>query len=280
MPSKVPALFMSHGAPTFALAPGLAGPALTCIGQRLQQVRAVAIVSAHWISGTEVFVTGAHQPETIHDFYGFPKVLYALRYRAPGDPQLARDIVAQLRQDGWQAQVDVSRGLDHGAWVPLLHLFPQANIPVVQISLPVAGGADLAWQLGCALAPWREAGVLIAGSGTLTHNLADLRHPDGAVRQYVQAFTDWVRLHVAALDHDALRGYRQHAPAAQRAHPTEEHFLPLLVALGAAHADDPVCLVDGGVDAGVLAMDAYVFGHIRDTAHAPDAPPESASSPR
>jgi len=262
MPPRAPVLFMSHGAPTFALEPGLAGPALTCIGQHLPPIQAIAIVSAHWTTRTEVFVTGTDQPDTIHDFRGFPAALYALRYPAPGAPQLAQQMVSQLRQAGWQAQVDAARGLDHGAWVPLLHLCPQADVPVVQVSLPVAGGADLAWALGRALAPWRDAGVLIAGSGTLTHNLADLRNPDSAVQQYVQAFTDWVRTHVAALDHDALRHYRQQAPAAQRAHPTEEHFLPLLVAMGAAHADDPVCIVDGGVDAGVLSMDAYVFGRM------------------
>jgi len=280
MPSKVPVMFMSHGAPTFALEPGLAGPTLTGIGRHLRQVQAVVIVSAHWTTGTQVLITGADWPETIHDFHGFPAALYALRYPAPGNPSLARNIAAQLVKRGWQAQVDDARGLDHGAWVPLLHLFPQADIPVVQVSLPVAGGADLAWELGRALAPWREAGVLIAGSGTLTHNLADLRNPDGAVRQYVQAFTDWVRAHVAALDHDALRRYRAQAPAAQRAHPTEEHFLPLLVAIGAADADEPVCIVDGGVEHGALAMDAYVFGAITDTGPAPGALPGSASSLR
>jgi len=282
--TRTPVLFMSHGAPTFALEPGLAGPALACIGQHLPRPQAIVIVSAHWTTHGEVRATGAAQPETIHDFYGFPAALYALRYPAVGDPALAQRVVTQLQQTGWQAQVDDARGLDHGAWVPLLHLFPQADIPVVQVSLPMAGGAERAWQLGRALAPLRDAGVLIAGSGTLTHNLHDLRSPGYEVQQYVQAFTDWVRTHVAVLDHDALCHYRQRAPAAQRAHPTEEHFLPLLVAMGATDAQDPVCIVDGGVDAGVLAMDAYVFGHIHghvmDKVHAPDALPESASSLR
>jgi len=171
-------------------------------------------------------------------------------------------MVGQLRQDGWNAQVEPSRGLDHGVWTPLLHLFPQADVPVVQVSLPLAGGAPLAWQLGRALARWRDEGVLIAGSGTLTHNLHDLQACSGNAAPYVQAFIDWVRMHVAALDHDALCNYRQQAPAAQRAHPTEEHFLPLLVALGAADAEEPVSIVDGGVSYGALAMDAYVFGQV------------------
>jgi len=262
MSIRAPALFMSHGAPTFALEPGLAGSALTGIGQHLWHVQAVAIVSAHWTTHTEVCITGASAPDTMHDFYGFPQVLYALRYPVAGHPQLAQSMVAKLHEDGWQARVDSRRGLDHGAWVPLLHLLPQADVPVVQVSLPMAGGPDLAWQLGRALAPWRDAGVLIAGSGTLTHNLHDLQQPDDDVMPYVQAFTDWVRARVVALDHDALRHYRQQAPGARRAHPTEEHFLPLLVALGAADDTQPVCIVDGGVDKAALAMDAYVFGQL------------------
>jgi len=260
MSTRAPALYVSHGAPTFALEPGSAGSALTEIGQHLKGVGAVAVVSAHWTTSTEVCVTGTGQPATIHDFHGFPEALTALRYPAPGAPQLAQRIVGQLRQDGWDAQVELMRGLDHGVWTPLLHLFPQADVPIVQVSLPLAGGATLAWQLGRALARWRDEGVLIAGSGTLTHNLHDLQANGSRAAPYVQAFIDWVRTHVAALDHDALCNYRQQAPAAQRAHPTEEHFLPLLVALGAADAEDSVTIVDGGVNYGALSMDAYVFG--------------------
>jgi len=259
---RSPVLFVSHGAPTFALEPGLAGAALAAIGQNLRHVQAIAIVSPHWTTATDVIVTGAEQPATLHDFYGFPQALYALTYPAPGYPQLAKRMVEHLRADGWQAQVDPARGLDHGAWVPLRHLFPQANIPVVQISLPMAGGTELAWNLGRALAGWRDAGVLIVGSGTLTHNLRDMQVPGHAAAQYVQAFTDWVRAHVAALDSEALRHYRARAPGAARAHPSEEHFLPLLVAVGATDARDPVCIVDGGVDYSALAMDAYVFGKV------------------
>jgi len=289
---RAPALFMSHGAPMFALEPGLAGPALTGIGQSLRHTQAIIVVSAHWITDVQVYVTGADAPDTIHDFRGFPEALYALRYPAPGHPHLARRIVEQLCQEGWEARVDPRRGLDHGAWVPLVHLRPAADVPVIQVSLPVAGGPDLAWQLGRALAPWRDAGVLIAGSGTLTHNLYDLQGPGDAAAQYVPAFTDWVREHVVTLDHAAVRNYRQQAPAAQRAHPTEEHFLPLLVAMGAADAQEPVYVVDGGVEYGALAMDAYVFGHmpspdqadqdraLTGTARAPAAPPGCASSPR
>jgi len=258
--SRSPVLFVSHGAPTFALEPGLAGAALATIGQNLRHVQAIVIVSPHWTTATEVIVTGTQQPATVHDFHGFPPALYALSYPAPGYPQLAKRIVEHLRADGWQAQVDTARGLDHGAWVPLLHLFPQANIPVVQVSLPVAGGTELAWNLGRALAFWRDAGVLIVGSGTLTHNLRDLQAPGNTGAQYVHAFTDWVRAHVAALDSDALRHYRTRAPGAARAHPSEEHFLPLLLALGASDASDSVCIIDGGVDYGALAMDAYLFG--------------------
>lgn len=262
MTARMPVLFVSHGAPTFALEPGLAGPALASIGQHLPRARAIVVISAHWTARSDIRVTAAAQPDTIHDFNGFPAPLYALRYPAPGMPDLAQRIVSLLRDGGWQASADAARGLDHGAWVPLLHLHPQADIPVLQVSLPLSGGPAMAWDLGRALAPLRDEGVLLVGSGSLTHNLYELSYPGSDAAQYVREFTDWVRERVATQDHAAMIDYRRQAPAAQRAHPTEEHFLPLLVAMGAAEAGEPVRIVDGGVDYGVLAMDAYVFGSV------------------
>lgn len=262
MGHRMPVLFVSHGAPTFALEPGVAGPELTRLGRHLARPAAVLIVSAHWMSRAGVRVTAAEHPETIHDFRGFPSALYALRYPAPGAPLLAAQLVRQLRAQGWDADEDPVRGLDHGAWVPLMHLLPDADIPVIQVSLPDPCDTQRAWELGRALAPLRDQGVLIVGSGSLTHNLYEVRHPGSDAELYVQEFTGWVRSHVAALDHAALKDYRRLAPAATRAHPTEEHFLPLLVAMGASCDGDPVGLVDGGVDYGVLSMDTYVFGEL------------------
>lgn len=262
MGHRMPVLFVSHGAPTFALEPGVAGPELTRLGRHLARPAAVLIVSAHWMSRAGVRVTVAEHPETIHDFRGFPSALYALRYPAPGAPLLAAQLVRQLRAQGWDADEDPVRGLDHGAWVPLMHLLPDADIPVIQVSLPDPCDTQRAWELGRALAPLRDQGVLIVGSGSLTHNLYEIQASGSDAQRYVQEFTGWVRSHVAALDHVAVKDYRRQAPAAARAHPTEEHFLPLLVAMGASCDDDPVGLVDGGVDYGVLSMDTYVFGEL------------------
>lgn len=253
-----PTLFVSHGAPTFALEPGRAGSLLAALGQRLPAPQAVLIVSPHWMT-RGLAVTAAERPPTIHDFGGFPAPLYALQYPAPGEPALAARVVALLGQAGRQASLDPSRGLDHGAWVPMLHMFPAHDVPVVQLSLPATLDPAQAWELGRTLAPLSAEGVLIVGSGSLTHNLYEFRQRDGADEPYVRAFADWARAAVRTHDREALVGYLDTAPQARRAHPTAEHYLPLLIAAGAAAADAEVEVLDGGITHGVLSMDAYVF---------------------
>lgn len=257
---RSPVLFVSHGAPTFALEPGLLGPRLTAAGQSLPRPRAVLVVSPHWMTrGLRVASTAA--PETVHDFGGFPRPLYDLRYPAPGEPALAARTVEVLRQAGLAAQADGSQGLDHGAWVPLRFLYPRADVPVFQVSLPQGMDARQAYALGQALRPLRDEGVLVVGSGSLTHNLHDFRMPvDGGAADYAREFAAWVRQTVEARDHARLQDTMNIAPHAQRAHPTTEHFLPLLVAAGAAGADDAVQTLEGGITYGVLAMDSYLFG--------------------
>lgn len=257
---RSPVLFVSHGAPTFALEPGLLGPRLTAAGQSLPRPRAVLVVSPHWMTrGLRVASTAA--PETVHDFGGFPRPLYDLRYPAPGEPALAARTVEVLRQAGLAAQADGSQGLDHGAWVPLRFLYPQADVPVFQVSLPQGMDARQAYALGQALRPLRDEGVLVVGSGSLTHNLHEFRMPvDGGAADYAREFAAWVRQAVEARDHARLQDTMDIAPHAQRAHPTTEHFLPLLVAAGAAGADDAVQTLEGGITYGVLAMDSYLFG--------------------
>jgi len=214
----------------------------------------------------EVAVSAAERPETIHDFGGFPAALYDLRYMASGAPMLASQIVAALRDAEIPATLDARRGLDHGAWVPLMHLYPQANVPVVQVSMPVAtmhdGGGARAWALGQALAPLADEGVLIVGSGSLTHNLRDFQnafHDGGTGFGYVRAFADWFANHLAAGDVDALLDYRRRAPEAARAQPSEEHLLPLFVALGAGGPGAQARRFHSGIDDYVIAMDAYAF---------------------
>jgi 4,5-DOPA dioxygenase extradiol len=256
---KAPVLFISHGAPTFALEPGLLGPQLTALGKELQDIKAVLVVSPHWQTGG-VRVMSSPAPTTVHDFGGFPAPLYALHYPAAGQPQLAAEAARLLEAAGFPVAFDAQRGLDHGAWVPLMHLLPDASVPVFQVSMPLALDAAGALRMGQVLAPLREQGVLILGSGSMTHNLYEIDRSGSSKAPYAIAFNNWIRGAVTANDVASVVSYRQAAPHAERAHPTEEHFLPLLVALGAHDAQEAVRLIDGGITYGVLSMESYAWG--------------------
>ncbi|UXY14971.1 dioxygenase [Chitiniphilus purpureus] len=256
--SRLPTLFISHGSPMLALDAGAVGRSWDELARSLPQVRAVLIASAHWhVPGSAV--TAHPSPETIHDFRGFPPALYALRYPAPGDPALAEQVLQLLRQHGFAAHSDPVRGLDHGAWVPLQVMYPQADVPVVQLALDMRQGPAWHETLGQALAALRDEQVLIIGSGSLTHNLQDVFNPMDEPLDYVAPFQAWMHDHLVRGERQALLDYRRHAPQAARAHPTEEHLLPLFVALGAAHGDPARRLYDKVSDR-ALAMDLYRFG--------------------
>jgi len=257
--TSMPTLFVSHGAPTFATEPGLAGAQLRALGVALPRPKAVLIVSPHWMTRA-VEITAAARPETVHDFGGFPRALYAIEYPAPGSPELAARTQEVLRAAGIGATLDAQRGLDHGAWVPLLHLYPEATVPVVQVSIPFETDEGKAFQLGRALAPLAAEGVLIIGSGSLTHNLYEFRMGEAVEAAYAGEFSAWIRQAVLDGDTEHLVHALERAPHAERAHPTTEHFLPLLVAAGAAAPATPVTVLDGGIRHGVLAMESYVFG--------------------
>lgn len=255
----LPTLFVSHGAPTFALEPGLAGANLAALGRRVPRPQAVLVVSPHWMT-REAQATLSLRPETIHDFGGFDPALYTLQYPAEGAHLAARRALELLQAAGLSATADADRGLDHGAWVPLMHLYPEADIPVFQVSLPQWLDADGAYGYGRALAPLAGEGVLIVGSGSLTHNLNEFRLGDPRVEAYAVEFAHWVRDAVLAGDHLRLRQALAIAPHARRAHPTAEHYLPLLVAAGAAAQAVPASVIEGGVVHGVLSMDSFLFG--------------------
>jgi 4,5-DOPA dioxygenase extradiol len=256
---RPPSLFVSHGAPTFALEPGLAGARLAALGRALPRPAAVLVVSPHWMTPAPR-VTTAARPPTIHDFGGFDPALYEIDYPAPGQPQLAQRAIEVLRAAGWAAQADDRRGLDHGAWVPLLHLYPQADVPVFQVSLPARLDGQSAWDFGQALRPLAGEGVLIVGSGSLTHNLYEFRTGHAEQAGYASEFAGWVREAVVGGDGARLRQTLQLAPHAPRAHPTPEHFWPLVVAAGAAASALPATVLEGGITHGVLAMDSFFFG--------------------
>ncbi len=257
--SKAPALFISHGAPTFASEPGVLGPELEKLGKRLAAIQAVLVISPHWQT-RNVHVMTTPAPETIHDFGGFSPELYRLRYPAAGQPEIAARAALLLQRAGVEVTLDETRGLDHGAWVPLRHLFPDASTPVFQVSMPQDLDTRGAFDLGRALAPLRESGVLIVGSGSLTHNLYEFAARAAAPAQYAEEFAQWVREAVIRKETERLLAYRSQAPHAARAHPTEEHFLPLLVALGAASDVDEVIAIDGGMTYGMLSMDSFAWG--------------------
>jgi 4,5-DOPA dioxygenase extradiol len=262
MNTSFPLLFVSHGAPLFAIEPGLAGQRLAELGRELPRPDAIVILSPHWMTRGEISVTASTAPETIHDFGGFPEALYQLRYPSPGAPALAAHIVGLLQNAGWKSRLDARRGLDHGAWVPLLYLAPEADISIVQVSMPAGLDTYQAWKLGKALAPLREMNVLIVASGSLTHNLYEFRGAATQGADYVKEFAAWTAQNLQAGNTDLLLDYRRHAPSAERAHPTDEHFLPLLIALGAAGERYATRVVEGGVSYGVLAMDSYLFTSI------------------
>ena len=257
--SRLPSLFVSHGSPLFALDPGIAGSELRALAGRLPRPEAIVIASPHWMTA-QLSVTSAARPGTLHDFGGFPQALYALQYPAPGSPVWAQRVLEALGDAGIAARADPRRGLDHGAWVPLLHMYPAADIPVIQLSLHPHFGPAHHLQLGRALAPLRDRGALLIGSGSLTHNLYELRREPGPVRDYVSAFAGWIAATLAAGDTAALLDYRTRAPFAEHAHPTDEHLLPLLFAVGAAgEAWQAERIAGDDVRYGTLAMDSYVL---------------------
>ncbi len=260
--NRLPSLFVSHGAPTYALEPGEAGQRLAQLGRSIERPRAVLVMSPHWIT-RGLALTAAPMPETIHDFGGFPPELYRLRYPAPGHPELARAAADLLAGAGHSVALDQRRGLDHGAWVPLMHLLPAADVPVVQLSMPAGLDPSSAWKLGEALAPLAADGVLIVGSGSLTHNLVEIRGGDDEGEPYAGEFAQWVRDAAVSLDRERLVHAIERAPHGRRAHPTPDHYLPLPFAAGAAADDAQVEVLPGGIRYGVLSMESYLFGSER-----------------
>jgi 4,5-DOPA dioxygenase extradiol len=256
-----PSLFVPHGAPTFALNPGAAGAALVNMAGALSQPRAIVIVSAHW--DTAVPTVGfAERPETIHDFWGFPDELYEIRYLATGCREASEEVVAALKAAGLPVATDARRGLDHGAWVPLRLMFPDADVPVIPLSIQSSGGPQAAYKLGQALAPLAARGFLVIASGNVTHNLRDYQmaaRSGGQTPAYVRQFTDWLAARLDAGEIDSLLDYRQQAPGAAQAHPSDEHLLPLYVALGAGGENAGARRFHAGIDNFVIAMDAYSF---------------------
>jgi len=257
---SMPSLFVSHGSPMLALEDAPTTKFLRGLSVCLPKPSAIIVTSAHWET-PHPMLTGALKPETIHDFYGFPKELYDLRYPASGSPALAKKVQDMFVDAGVQAGVDAERGLDHGAWNPLLLMYPLADIPVVELSVQPNYDAKYHHKIGQILAPLRAENILIIGTGNLTHNLREaFRGNHKTTPIWVLEFADWVAKKLAQGDIESLLDWENSAPHALKNHPTPEHFMPFFVALGAGGLPLLAKRLHDETALGVLAMDAYSFG--------------------
>jgi 4,5-DOPA dioxygenase extradiol len=257
---RLPVLFLSHGSPMLAVEDSPAGRFLDGLGHLIPRPRAIVVASAHFASDIAA-VGGDAAPSTVHDFGGFPPALNELRYPAPGSPAVAERIVALLHRAGREVRLDATRGLDHGIWVPLLRMYPGADIPVVPLAIDPRGDAAGHHALGAALEPLRDEGVLLIGSGGFVHNLGMLswHAPDAPMPDWVRGFAQWMHARLASGDVDALLDWERRAPHARLAHPTLEHLMPLYVALGAAGRPLRSEVLHRSHEYGSLALDAFEF---------------------
>ncbi|MDT5293354.1 MAG: dioxygenase extradiol [Acidobacteriota bacterium] len=257
---RLPTVFVSHGAPTLALERNDTVGFLHGLGPELGSPRAILCVSAHWNTRLPT-VSAAERPDTIHDFGGFPEELFRMRYPAPGAPALAARVAELLDGAGIGCAVSPERGLDHGAWVPLKMMYPEADVPVTQLSIQPQQDTAHHLRLGRALAPLRNEGILILATGSATHNLARVGGGD-TPPDWARQFEEWLTRKIEEGASEELLDYRRLAPYAAVAHPTDEHLLPLFVAMGAGSEGD---LTRGkslhrGWTLGSLSMASYSFG--------------------
>lgn len=253
----MPTLFVSHGSPLLAI-DTIKGIDYARWGMALPRPKAILVFSAHWEGNQLVLGEASTHNDLIYDFSGFPEQLYHLKYPAPGSAWLIEQVQAIL---GDKATPRVTtRGLDHGVWIPFLHLWPEADIPIVQMSMPYNLSNQELYEFGQQLALLREQGVLIVGSGMITHNLAELNpHYRGEPQAWAKIFDDWTKDILLQRDIHSLLNWEKLAPNAQRNHPTVEHFRPLLIAAGAADMQNIRFPIEG-FDAGILSCRSVQFG--------------------
>jgi 4,5-DOPA dioxygenase extradiol len=268
-PTELPPLFLSHGSPMTALVPGQAGAFFARLGpvidRHFGQPRAVVALSAHTLTREPVLLA-APKHEAVYDFGGFDPQLYTLRYDCPGAPALASQVADRLAAAGWPAHVTTEGGLDHGIWTPLRYAWPEANIPVLPLGWPPQASPEALFALGQALAPLAQDGVLVLGTGSITHNLRRVAqagfHQQSTPPEIPEsrAFRDWIAARSSALDWPALFDYRHRAPHAQDMHPSDEHLLPWYIAAGAGGRQTMPLRLHDSVTHACLGMDAYAFG--------------------
>lgn len=255
--THLPVLFLSHGSPMLPFEDIEARNFLIGLGAKLPRPKAILCISAHW-DALEASLTASPEPGTIHDFSGFPQELYQLTYPAPGDPTLAQHVADLLKQAGLAAKLNPDRGLDHGAWNPLMLIYPDHDIPVVQLSLLSRGTTADHVALGKALAPLRDEGILIIASGGAVHNLRTVAWDGGPAPAWAKEFDDWLHDRLVAGEVQRLINYRNEIRSGTLAHPSEDHLLPLYVALGAAAVSDAKAKpIHRSFAHGSLSMAAY-----------------------
>ncbi len=255
MTKRMPALFIGHGSPMNAIEDNSFSRAWSALGAKLTEPKAILSVSAHWFTrGTKV--NDSPKPGMIYDMYGFPEELYQLNYPAPGSPELAYRVRSLV---GDSVSIDNNWGLDHGTWSVLHRVFPQANIPVVQLSVNAMLTPAEHYAIGQTLRPLRDEGVLIFGSGNVVHNLSrvDWRMNDG--QPWAQEFDQWIHQAIETGDHDPVIHYDRAGEAAQLSVPSMDHFAPLLYVLGASDADDAITTVNAECTLGSMSMTSYLF---------------------
>ena len=259
--TTLPTLFVSHGAPDLILQETSDYRFFQELGRSLPRPDAILCVSAHWDTPTPA-TTGIDLPQTIHDFSGFQAELYEMRYPCPGEPTLAGKVAKLLRDTAIDCTVAAQRGLDHGAWIPLKLMFPKADIPVIQLSIQTNRDTQHHYEIGQSLAPLRQEGVLIIGSGGATHNLREFGRyaVDAPPVPYATAFDDWLAASIENGAVEDLLDYRSRAPEARHNHPTEDHFLPLFAPLGAAGQKTKGARIYRNINFGILSMAAFAWG--------------------
>lgn len=255
---RMPLVFLGHGSPMNAIEDTKYSRAWTELGRDLPRPRAILVVSAHWMTRGTTLVDVSAMPKTIHDFYGFPEALFQQRYPAPGDPTLAREVVSLLASH--HAEEDDTWGLDHGAWTVLKFLYPDADVPVFQISIDMSKGLDYQLEIGRELAQLRDRGVLILGSGNVVHNLRAVQWgPNSRPLDFAQEFDSLFADRLADRDFATLANRGKLGALLQMAHPSVDHYLPALTIAGASDGGDDLTYMTDAIDLGSISMRSFVF---------------------
>jgi len=255
---RMPLVFLGHGSPMNAIEDTKYSRAWTELGRDLPRPRAILVVSAHWMTRGTTLVDVSAMPKTIHDFYGFPEALFQQRYPAPGDPALAREVVSLLASH--HAEEDDTWGLDHGAWTVLKFLYPDADVPVFQISIDMSKGLDYQLEIGRELAQLRDRGVLILGSGNVVHNLRAVQWgPNSRPLDFAQEFDSLFADRLTDRDFATLANRAKLGSLLQMAHPSVDHYLPALTIAGASDGGDDLTYMTDAIDLGSISMRSFVF---------------------